>query len=143
VDTSVLVAGVAGFRSPELSRRNPSARFIRNWIEEGKFTWLITEEILLEYKEILARLGVRRSLIGVIINLLREEAEMIHPSTSIAISPDPNDDPFCLCAEEGNADFLVTLNPKDFPQSSLRAKVIGPAEPISITAKERPAGRLE
>ena len=42
------------------------------------------------------------------------------------ISPDPKDDPFCLCSEEGNADFIVTLNPKDFPQERLRAKVISP-----------------
>jgi hypothetical protein len=42
------------------------------------------------------------------------------------VSPDPKDDPFCLCSEEGNADFIVTLNPKDFPQERLRAKVISP-----------------
>jgi len=45
---------------------------------------------------------------------------------SLEISPDPKDDPFCLCSEEGNADFIVTLNPKDFPQERLRAKVISP-----------------
>jgi hypothetical protein len=27
---------------------------------------------------------------------------------------------------EGNADFIVTLTPKDFPQERLRAKVISP-----------------
>jgi hypothetical protein len=27
---------------------------------------------------------------------------------------------------EGNADFIVTLNPKDFSQERLRAKVISP-----------------
>ncbi|MBV8706788.1 MAG: PIN domain-containing protein [Acidobacteriaceae bacterium] len=137
MDTSVLVAGVAGFKSPELSQSNPSACFIRNWLEEGSFTWLVTEEILFEYKEVLARLGVRRNLIGKIVNLLREEAETVRPSILITISPDPDDDPFCSCAEEGNADFLVTLNPKDFPQSVLRAKVIDPAEPIPTTAKTR------
>jgi predicted nucleic acid-binding protein len=31
------------------------------------------------------------------------------------ISPDPDDEPFCACAEAGNADFIVTLNPVDFP----------------------------
>lgn len=139
VDTSVLVAGIAGFKSLELSQRNPSARFIRHWLEKDSFTWLITEEILLEYKEILARLGVRRGLVGTIINLLREEAEIVRPSALAAISPDPDDDPFCACAEEGWADFLVTLNPKDFSQSLLRTKVIGPTDPIPTTAKS--AGR--
>jgi predicted nucleic acid-binding protein len=30
------------------------------------------------------------------------------------ISPDPGDNCFCACSEEGTADFLVTLNLKDF-----------------------------
>jgi len=42
------------------------------------------------------------------------------------ISPDPGDDPFCLCAEQGRADFVVTLNPKDFPQDRLKATVVLP-----------------
>jgi hypothetical protein len=41
-------------------------------------------------------------------------------------SPDPKDDAFCICAEEGSADFIFTLNPKDFPQTRLKAKVIQP-----------------
>jgi hypothetical protein len=45
---------------------------------------------------------------------------------SAEISPDPGDDPFCLCAEQGKADFIVTLNPKDFPQDRLKANVIAP-----------------
>ena len=36
------------------------------------------------------------------------------------------DDAFRLCAEAGGADFLFTLNPRDFPQSRLKAKVIQP-----------------
>jgi predicted nucleic acid-binding protein len=58
--------------------------------------------------------------------VLRERAEPVNVHASFEISPDPKDDPFCLCSEEGNADFIVTLNPKDFPQERLRAKVISP-----------------
>ena len=61
-----------------------------------------------------------------VINLIRERAEPVNVHASFEISPDPKDDPFCLCSEEGNADFIVTLNPKDFPQERLRAKVISP-----------------
>jgi predicted nucleic acid-binding protein len=50
----------------------------------------------------------------------------VNVHASFEISPDPKDDPFCLCSDEGNADFIVTLNPKDFPQEQLRAKVISP-----------------
>jgi len=54
-------------------------------------------------------------LIGRIINLLREEAEEIEVPTIDDVSPDPGDDPVCACAEHGQADFIATLNKKDFP----------------------------
>ena len=59
-------------------------------------------------------------------NLIRERAEEVKVRTSTEISPDPGDDPFCLCAEQGKADFIVTLNPKDFPQDRLKATVVLP-----------------
>jgi len=61
-----------------------------------------------------------------VINLIRERAEQVGVLASFEISPDPNDDPFCLCSEQGSADFIVTLNPKDFPQERLRARVVAP-----------------
>ena len=80
VDTSVLVAGVAGFK-PGRSAENPSASLLRDWLEHGTFVWLLTEEVLSEYKAVLIRLGVRRRLVGEIINLLREEAKLRGPDT--------------------------------------------------------------
>jgi len=137
VDTSVLLAGIAAFKSLDLLLKNPSARLLRDWTERETFVWLVTDEILVEYKQILARLGVRRPLIGKVINLLREEAEFVLVSTSPDISPDPGDDPFCACAETGRADFIVTLNPKDFPQQLLSAHVIRPGESIPTTAPRK------
>ena len=136
MDTSVLVAGLAAFR-PETGASNASALFLREWIERRTFVWLLTEEILEEYKVVMARLGVRRHLIGKLINLLREEVEMVPVSRSARISPDPGDDPFCACAEDGMADFLVTLNRKDFPQHLLRAHVIGPADAVPTSARKK------
>jgi predicted nucleic acid-binding protein len=121
----------------EITPKNPSAKLLRDWIEQNTFVWLITDEIVSEYKRVLARLGVRRSLIGKIVNLLREEAEFVAVARMPDISPDPGDDPFCACAETGRADFLVTLNPKDFPQPLLSAHVIRPGESIPTTARRR------
>jgi predicted nucleic acid-binding protein len=111
---------------------------LRDWIEGDTFVWLVSNEILLEYKRVLGRLGVRRPLIGKIVNLLREEAELFPASALPNISPDPGDDPFCACAESGQADFIVTLNPKDFPQQLLSANVIRPGERVPTTARRRP-----
>lgn len=126
VDTSVLVAGVSGFRDPFVPGRNPSADVLHRWAEKSDFIWLITEDILDEYKEVLKRLRVRSNLIGRVINLIRERAEEVKARGSIEISPDPKDEPFCFCAEEGRADFIVTLNPEDFPQDRLKARVVLP-----------------
>jgi predicted nucleic acid-binding protein len=128
IDTSVLVAGVSGFREPFVPGRNPSSDIHHQWAGQNNFVWLITEDILDEYKEILKRLGVRSNRIRTLINLIRERAEGAKVRSSTEISPDPKDDEFCFCAESGKADFIVTLNPKDFPEDRLRSKVLLPAE---------------
>jgi predicted nucleic acid-binding protein len=107
-----------------------SATFVRRWVEERTFVWLINDEILEEYREVLARLVVRRPLIGKIVNTLRAKGERVKLGPTRNLSPDPDDNHICDCAEYGDADFIVTLNPKDFPQASLRAKVIGPGDPL-------------
>ena len=123
IDTSVLVAGISGFREPFVPGRNPSADVLHKWGERNNFVWLITEDILEEYKEVLKRLRVRPNLIGKVINLIRERAEAVKVRSSGEISPDPKDDAFCLWSESGKADFVITLNPEDFPQERLKAKV--------------------
>jgi predicted nucleic acid-binding protein len=52
---------------------------LRDWLDRGTFTWIVSEEILDEYKAVLGRLKVRRETIGLLINLLRDEAELIAP----------------------------------------------------------------
>ena len=126
IDTSVLVAGISGFREPFVLGRNPSADALHRWAEDNNFVWLVTEDILDEYKEVLKRLRVRSNLIGTVINLIRERAEEVRARSTVEISPDPKDDPFCLCSEHGKADFIVTLNPKDFPEDWLKAKIVPP-----------------
>jgi predicted nucleic acid-binding protein len=124
----VLVAGISGFREPFVFGRNPSADVLHRWAEKNHFVWLITEDILEEYKEVLKRLRVRPNLIGRVVNLIRERGEEVKVHVSVQISPDPKDDAFCLCAESGKADLVITLNPKDFPQARLKSRVLLPSE---------------
>ena len=124
VDTNVVVAGISGFRDQYVAGLIPSADLLHRWADEEHFVWLYSEDILAEYKEVLKRLRVRSAAIGTLINFIREQGESVEIGSSAEISPDPKDDAFCICAEEGRADFIFTLNPRDFPQSRLRAKVI-------------------
>ena len=132
VDTSVVISGISAFKGSFTPGRNPSADTLRQWVEKGKIVWLVTPEILEEYKEVAKRLNVRPSVAGRLVNLLREEAEEVTVRKSVEISPDPGDNCFCACAEETRADFLVTLNPKDFPQEKLSAKVVSPAQFLGL-----------
>jgi hypothetical protein len=69
-------------------------------------------------------------MVGRVLNLLAESAERVTGRSSRGVSPDPGDEPFCASAESGRADFIVTLNPSDFPQDRLRTKVIAPGDPL-------------
>jgi len=126
VDTNVVVAGISGFRDQYIRGRVPSADLLHRWADEEHFVWLYSEDILAEYKVVLERLHVRSATIGTLINFIRERGEAVEIRSSAEISPDPKDDAFCICAEEGRADFIFTLNPRDFPQSRLKAKVVEP-----------------
>ena len=130
----MLVAGIVGFKSWR-AVENPSASLLRDWIEHATFTWLVSEDIVSEYKEVLTRLGVRRNLVDEVINLLREEAEFVDVRITSDASPDPDDNPFCAFAEQRRAMFIATLNEKDFPQEKLRAKVILPGASIPTTRR--------
>ena len=135
----MLVAGIAEFKSWRVVE-NPSASFLRDWLEHATFTWLVSEDIISEHKEVLTRLGVRRNLVGEVINLLREEAEFVDVRITGDASPDPDDNPFCACAEQGRATFIATLNKKDFPQKKLRAEVISLGGPIPTTRRRDRSG---
>ena len=103
VDTSVLLAGVAGFRNVG---HNASVSLLKRRVSDNTFTWRISEQILDEYK-VLARQKVHRELTGRIINLLREEASLVPVKRTETVSPDPGDDPICACLEEEEADLLL------------------------------------
>jgi len=54
---------VSGFKEQYVRGRVVRADVLKEWAEEGTFFWLITEEILAEYKEVLKRLNVRPAII--------------------------------------------------------------------------------
>jgi predicted nucleic acid-binding protein len=135
------VAGIAGFKH-DVKPTNASAMLLRDWVENDTFTWIMTADILEEYVAVLAALQVRPSVIGRVVNLLREEAEWIEPRRTVEADPDPGDSAFWTCADTADADFVVTLNGRGFPQAKLRARVIGPGEsfPSARHGKEPPRG---
>jgi hypothetical protein len=107
----VLVAGISGFREPYVAGKKPSADLLHRWAEKNNFVWLVNGDILDEYKEVLKRLHVCSSLIGKVVNLIRERAEAIEVRSSAEISPDPENDALCLCAEREKAGIQRHVHP--------------------------------
>jgi hypothetical protein len=105
---NVLVAGISGFRKPYVRGKNPSADVLYKWAEKGNFVWLVTEDILDEYKEVLKRLRVRSTLIGAVINLIRERAEPVNVHASFEISPIPRTIRSVSAAKKG---MQISLSP--------------------------------
>ena len=70
--------------------------------------------------------------------MVREEAEFVDVRSESDVSPDPDDNLFCACAEDGAAAFIATLNRKDFPQKRLVAKIVSPGDPLPTT-RRRPS----
>ena len=81
----------------------------------GRFAWAVATDILLEYEEIMTRLGSAAyaaqalrtvSMIGTL-----RSGSLIHVSPSFffrTISADRDDDKFADCAIAANADFIIT-----------------------------------
>ena len=137
VYTSVVISGIAAFKRSFVAGSTDSGDLLFEWVQKDRFIWLVSTEILDEYKKVATRLKVRPSVAGRLINLLKEEAEEVVVEGTVELSPGPGDNCFCACAQDGRADFLVTLNPKDFPQNVLSAKVVSPAAFLSMMRRRR------
>ena len=96
----------------------------------------VTEAILAEYREVLARpeLRIRRGLRQQLFQLVKNHAQLVRVARPIRIAKDPDDDKFLECADAARADYLVTGNQRHFPRLWKKTKVITSREFISMVA---------
>lgn len=100
---------------------------------------LIASDVLLEeYAGVLARprfgldsRDVRRSLRAV-----RRAAIIVHPSKTLHVTKDPDDNRVVECALEGRADFIITGNLRHFPARFQDVRIIRPRQFLTILASE-------
>ena len=80
----------------------------------GRFVWAVTTEILLEYEEVLSRLGQpgrARALLGAVEKVAEVRGNLLRVSPSFhfrLIIADPDDDKFADCAIAAEADHVIT-----------------------------------
>jgi len=133
IDTMAAIRGARALRQKPPAPDTPELILILSWIEDERaFEWLFSETILEEYREVLRRLKVPRNAVGRFINLLREAGVLVEVKDRGEYSPDPKDDPFYHCAIDGNADYIVTDNARDFPPVKVRKKplILSPPEAV-------------
>lgn len=94
----------------------------------------VTEAILAEYREVLARpeLKIRRGPRHQFLQLIKKRAQTVRAVRTLRIAKDPGDDKFLECADAARADYLATGNARHFPKFWKRTKVITPREFLSI-----------
>jgi putative PIN family toxin of toxin-antitoxin system len=96
----------------------------------------VTEAILAEYREVLARpeLKIRRGLQRQLLDLIKNHAQTVIPVRPLRVAKDPDDDKFLECADAARADYLVTGNQRHFPKFWKKTKVITSREFICLVA---------
>ena len=119
LDTNVLLVSI-----PKLSKYRP---IFENLIEK-KYTLIISNEILTEYEEIVARKAnesVAQNIVKMLVTLSNVEKKEIYYRWNL-IKSDEDDNKFADCAVAGNADYLVSndhhfnvLETIDFPEIPL------------------------
>ena len=132
VDTNVFVSAI-------LTPTGPPAQIL-DLILTRQITLLLSPSILTEYQEVLKRkkIGLKNEKVEDFLEFVRAYAENISDVTPKISLPDPEDLPFLACALEGKADFLITGNKKDFPDSICRpVKVVSPAAFLIVFSETR------
>ena len=94
----------------------------------------ISAPILEEYEEVLRRKRFKlpSDEVDKLIDLIKNSAVMVTPTKVITASRDADDNKFLECAEEANADYIVTGNKKHFPAKWKKTKVVNGREMMDL-----------
>ncbi len=101
LDTNILISSVLG---------GALVLVLEKW-EAGKFTVIVTTDVVSEYFEVInrAKFGLKQETIDKIANYIYQFSEFVVPEENIRfIEEDPRDDKFLEAAMAGRADFIVS-----------------------------------
>ena len=109
IDTNILVSAVIAGRKP--------ASIITWVINQLDYEWVVSEEILAEYQEVLSRRKLKLTDVQkeTWLNLIQGSTQLIDVSVEIDFPRDQKDAKFIACALSANADFLITGD-RDFSE---------------------------
>ncbi len=110
IDTNVVVSAAFKNKGPEA--------VLRAVVAHPEWEWVVSTEILVEYREVLARpkFGLPPTLLREWITFLETATVLVEVPAGLAYPPDPTDAKFLACALAVKADWLVTGD-RDFTQA--------------------------
>jgi uncharacterized protein len=110
IDTNVLISAVLRDRDPEA--------VIVFVLEQDEFTWVVSDQILTEYRDVLARkrLGIPDSMQQRWLQLIGSLASIVSVDQVISFPRDQKDAKFLACALSAKAEFLITGD-RDFSEA--------------------------
>ena len=96
----------------------------------------VTKPILAEYREVLGRteFKIGRGLRQQLIQLIKNNAQLLEPQSTLNFATDPDDNKFLECADAARADYLITGNQRHFLKFWKRTKIITSREFVGIVA---------
>jgi putative PIN family toxin of toxin-antitoxin system len=127
LDTNILVSGL-------LKPSGPSGMVIQMAVA-GRFQVCYDARILLEYDAVLGRpkFGFNPAETTQLLAVLETQGQVGLALPLKRRLPDKTDEAFAEVAQGVEADYLVTGNKKDFPQTSLsKTRVLSPAEFLEV-----------
>jgi len=100
----------------------------------------VTQEILAEYRNVLARprLKIAKGLQQQVLQLIRNRAQVVRPFYPLEVANDPEDNKFLECADAARADYLITGNQRHFPRFWKNTKIITSREFVGLVAPHLP-----
>ena len=109
IDTNILVSAAIAGRKP--------ASVITWVINQPDYEWVVSEEILAEYQEVLSRRKLKLTDVQKErwLDLIQCSTKLIDVSIEIDFPRDQKDAKFIACALSANADFLITGD-RDFTE---------------------------
>jgi len=96
--------------------------------------WYVSDPIVDEYARVLRRpeLRIRKGLRQQLLQLIGNRTRNVLPAHLPQITRDPADNIFVECADAARADYLITVNEKDFPKFWKNTKIISSREFLTI-----------
>jgi uncharacterized protein len=109
VDTNILVSAILRGRMPKIA--------IQSIIDRPDWKWLVSLEILAEYKDVLLRpkFKLSQEVIAEWWEIFDTVTQSIEVEVEVDFPRDRKDAKFLACALAGNADFLITGD-RDFTE---------------------------